>query len=122
MDNIHIQEIYKLKQSLVIVLNKPWALVSEEEKLLLAKILVSIQQSLGSVQILHSEVYSINNLVKNSVVILFGAQASPEISLYTLVNKNGIQLVQADALKELDDAKKKNLWNAIRQIKLGLQE
>jgi DNA polymerase III psi subunit len=122
VESIHSQEIYKIGEPLTIMFNKTWDAMSGEEKTLLSKILASIKQSLSTVKIVNQEIFQINNFGENSIVILFGAKALPEVIPYSVVSSNGIQLVQADALHELDDTKKKNLWSAIRQIKFETKQ
>jgi hypothetical protein len=115
LESIFEDSIYKIKEPLHIILNKPWIAISEDERVLLSKIVSSVKQSLQSVTIIHSEVFYTDELV-NSKVILFGSKASPAITPYTLVKSGSNQLIEVDALSELDDAKKKTLWIALKQF------
>jgi hypothetical protein len=116
-ESIFLDSIYKIEEPLSVILHKPWNTISEDERTLLAKILSSIKQSLQSVTIIHSEIFYVDEQI-NSTVILFGSKASPAITPYSLVKFGSNQLIQADGLAELNDAKKKTLWAALKQLNL----
>lgn len=113
---IYSEELYKLPPGTIVLLPVPWKTLSEDQVTLLGKILGSVKLSLAGVQMLCREQADIHELkVYNpSVIISFGTRLQPNSEMYTVTEADGIRVIQSDALDLLDDAKKKNLWNALK--------
>jgi hypothetical protein len=114
---IYTEELYKLPGRVIVLLPVPWETLSEDEVMLLGKILVSVRLSLAGVQVLYREKAGLHELdvFNPSVIISFGTILNPKIDAYTLKDVDGIRIIQSDALSSLDDAKKKSLWSVLRQ-------
>ncbi len=112
------EDLYQLPpHPLVILLSKEWNTYSAEEKTLLAKILGALKLDLASVRILIRKELSMNELSSLAApkVLVFGA-ALNDIKPYEHIQAQGFSVIKADDLPELDDAKKKSLWLALRNM------
>ena len=49
-------------------------------------------------------------------VLVFGSDTREEIGLYEETPAQGFIVIRADDLRDLDEPKKKKLWNALRQM------
>ena len=114
--SIYTESLYSIEEPLLVVLDKPWSDLTVTQIELLSKILTSIKQSLGSVKIVYQKEFDSSSITSSAKVILFGTKVKPEVTPYTISNINKMMLIQADALDQLDDAKKKSLWTALRQM------
>jgi hypothetical protein len=111
------EPLYQIPVNVIVVISKPWEKYSAEEKALLAKILGSVKIELASVRLL---VYAaltqreIENLAGQKVLI-FGTETL-ELKPYENIQAQGFTMIKADDLSALDDAKKKSLWLALRNM------
>lgn len=114
---IHTEELYKIPQKTIVLLPVPWETLSEDQILLLGKILGSVRLSLAGVQILCREKVDVHELdvFNPSAIISFGTLLTPKIESYTPGEVDGIRIIQSDTLGKLDDTNKKSLWNALKQ-------
>jgi len=97
---------------------KPWNSVTENEITQLSKILAAVKTNLASVQILTRETTTLESLQTfiPDRIISFGVPFEPAIKSYENTEANGVKIIYADALDSLDDARKKNLWLAMRSM------
>jgi hypothetical protein len=112
------EELYQLPpQPLAVLLSHEWSKYSPEERALLAKILGAVKLDLASVRILTRKELSLNELSALAApkVLIFGASLG-EIKPYEYIQAQGFSVIKADDLPELDDAKKKSLWLALRNM------
>lgn len=114
---IYTETLYSLPKRVIVLLPNAWATLAEDELTLLKKILTAVRLSLDSVQIVIRTEATLDSLstYNPSVVISFGTQLQPSVTPYQSNEKDGIRIIQSDALNQLDDVKKKNLWNALKQ-------
>lgn len=117
-ESLYQEDIYLTRPRTLILIDKPWNDVSDDERTLLAKILGSVKLSLAAVQILHRESATLNDLSALSPerVISFGTRLSPVNKQYEYVPIDGFHVIASDSLSSLDDARKKSLWLALRQM------
>ena len=117
-ESLYQEEIYLVRPRTLVLLDKPWNDISDEERTLLTKILGSVKLSLSSVQVLHRESADVNDLsaLNTERVIAFGTRLSPVHKQYEYVPVDGYHVIVSDSLSALDDARKKNLWLALRQM------
>lgn len=117
-ENLYQEELYAIPSRTLIIIDKPWELVRDDERNLLAKILGSVKLSLSAVQIVHRGDLDASDLaVYNPTrIISFGVKVSPVQKEYEYVPVDGHHILVADSLGALDDARKKNLWLALRQM------
>jgi hypothetical protein len=108
------EELYRISEKLTVVLARPWESLSPEEITLLSKILASVKESLFSVRMMNQPEINTSTLPPGSKIISFGSKVSPSVEPYACHWNDTSFIISADWLSELDDAKKKNLWTALR--------
>lgn len=119
IEHLYQEELYNLRDKVIVIIPAAWDGLTEADQLLLAKILGSVKRTLASVQVLAMATAQITDLLiyKPSRIIAFGSvvQVPGEIiHPYKTYQHNQISILLADSLGELDDARKKNLWNALK--------
>jgi hypothetical protein len=116
--NLYQEEIYRIKPKVLIVINKPWSEVSEEEITLLEKILKALKLSLASVQIAVRSQFSVEDFMafSSKFIIAFGSSLKNSEKLYEGIQIDGTTIVAAHALDELDEGRKRNLWLTLKQV------
>jgi hypothetical protein len=117
-ENLYQEDLYTVRTSLLIVVARNWENISEDEKTLLAKILGSVRTNLSSAQVIVRPSLSIQSLkvLAPAKIIVFGSATEESITPYQNQSIDGISVIKADDFPQLDDAKKKNLWLALRQM------
>ncbi|HEX5169322.1 MAG TPA: hypothetical protein VFW11_09110 [Cyclobacteriaceae bacterium] len=112
------EEIYSLPQKPLVVIPVHWNDLNEESVRLLGKILAAVKLSASAVRVETLEKLEPISVEIDSPshILLFGVPSIPEIDLYQPTSFQGIPVVAADALDALDDAKKKNLWAALKTM------
>jgi hypothetical protein len=118
LSSLYQEELYQYETPVVVVLSKSWFAYSEEEQLLLNKILTSVKLNIETVHVLSQASLSLQSLVALSPgkVLIFGTRTDEEIPLYQQMPAQGFIVIKADDLTQLDDTRKKNLWIALRQM------
>ena len=117
-EQIFSENLYKIKSKVIVVVAKPWNEISTQEITLLTKILGSIKLTIDAVQILNKQQTSLQELTiyQPSAIILFGVNFTPSIKPYAIETFDGINVIYSESLDSLDDANKKNLWVALKQV------
>jgi hypothetical protein len=102
----------------MIVVSKPWHEILDPERALLTKILGSVKISIDSVLIVSAQKLSekILGVYKPDKVLMFGVSPETDLKSYERQTLNGVAMIKADDLSLLDDAKKKSLWIAMKQM------
>jgi DNA polymerase III psi subunit len=110
------EELYDVPAPVLIVLGQPWSSYNEEHHALLKKILSSVKIDVASVRILTQKIFSIEELGSSQAtrVLIFGSES--DITPYQPVQAQAFTVVKADDLTQLDDAKKKSLWGALKHM------
>lgn len=118
IENIFQEELYRIPVPVVIIIPRPWHKILEDEKTLLAKILASVKLNIGSVAIMVREEVS-PETIRNSnseKLLVFGSKFLPDIKAYESVEIEGISVIRADDLGQLDEGRKKQLWVGLKQM------
>lgn len=115
---LYQEEIYKISPKLLIVIDKPWSEVSVDENILLEKILKALKLSVASVQIVTTLEFSIEDykVFAPSFIIAFGSKLKSSDKMYEKVQIDETTVVVSDALDQLDDVRKRNLWLTLKQL------
>lgn len=115
--HLYSEELYLSTQDVTVVLAKPWDNYSREDKTLLSKILGSVKLNTASVRIVSQPTLALGSLSKYSPskVIIFGSHSS-NLKTYETTSAQGFTVLMADDLPQLDDAKKKSLWLALKTM------
>jgi hypothetical protein len=120
IEQLYQEELYNVGPKVLVIIPTPWEIVSEEDQLLLSKILVFIKQSLSSVQIITLRDVDVSNLIYRPIRILsFGSRirfSGETLQSYKLFKSDHVNVLQVDTLGELDAAKKKILQNALKDM------
>jgi hypothetical protein len=116
--NLYQEDLYAIPARTLILIDRPWAEISEDQRVLLNKILGSVKLSIATVQILYRGNLSVNDLLplNPGKVISFGVELMPVQKKYEYVPVDGLHIIISDGLSSLDDVRKKNLWLALRQM------
>jgi hypothetical protein len=115
--HIFTEDLYQLNRKAVVLIPAPWPALLPEHLALLNKILHSVKLTLDGVQVFSCNAITIEALqcYNPSFILSFGSTLSSPVKAYSSETVNGIKVVYADALEQLDDAKKKNLWAALKE-------
>jgi len=117
-ESLYQEELYALGPKVLVILSKKWNEVSEEDQLLLSKILGSVNLNLASVQIITHREFEIHDLkvFAPAKIIAFGSVLKGSPKPYELLSVQGTSVLQADALHHFDELKKKSLWSALKRM------
>jgi hypothetical protein len=117
-ENLYQEELYLLPERTLVLLDRPWHELTDEQTVLLTKILGSVKLTPALVQIFTTGNTSIEQLAafNPARIVSFGPTISGISGLYQFAHVNGVPVICADALDRLDDARKKSLWAALRQM------
>jgi len=113
------EDLYHYSSPLVVVLSRDWPSYSDEEQMLLKKILSSVKVDIPTVQMVVRPSVDLKTLqiYRPTKVLMFGVNSSDgDVPLYQATTAQGFMVIRADDLSVLDDQKKKNLWLALRKM------
>jgi hypothetical protein len=112
------EDLYQLPSRVLVLIPLGWEKLSDVEQQLLARILGSVKLSLAAVQIISAPRFSIteDSVYQPQTLLSFGVPVSDSAGPYEAKTIAGVQVIIADAIGELDDARKKNLWIALKQV------
>ena len=118
LENLYSGELYNLKPKVLIVISKPWSEIQEDERTLLGKILSAVKLSLSSVQIVNRTDFGVEdfNAYGPACIIAFGATLKNSTKMYEKISAKRTAIVVADALRQLDDNRKRNLWLTLKEL------
>ena len=121
IEHLYQEELYVLRPKVLVIIPMQWDSLPEDDQVLLSKILTFVKTSLSSVQVLALRDADINDLeiYQPSRILAFGGTIKvlgKNIPSYQAHRHNGIAILQADSLDQLDAVKKKNLQNALKEM------
>jgi hypothetical protein len=121
IEHLFQEELYQIGPRVLVIIPAEWNTLAEADQLVLTKMLAATKQSMASVQVLVLEEVDISNIdiFRPSRIIALGStltSSGKPIPTYAAYRAGDIWAVQADRLNQLDDAKKKILWNALREM------
>ena len=116
-ESLYTEELYNIKSKLLIVIHKPWTEVSDTERTLLGKIMTALNLSLPKVQIITRSEIAVDDIktFRPTCVISFGPMLKGSSKMYENIGSE-TPIVIAHELDQLDDARKKILWQTLKQI------
>ncbi|HTF21545.1 MAG TPA: hypothetical protein VK658_25880 [Chryseolinea sp.] len=111
-------ELYHLPPRVLVVIPTAWDTVSDSEQQLLARILGSVKLSLAAVQIVCGSAFSVedSSVYQSKAILSFGVPVAGVTRPYEVVVIDDVSVIVADVMDALDDARKKNLWAALKQV------
>ena len=112
------EELYQIRTRVLVIVGRPWNEISEDDKALLNKILGSVKLTLAKVDVVTLPSFSPQDLSAYgaSRMIAFGATLKSSSKLYENITTDQVQVIVAEDFPLLDDAKKKSLWIALKQM------
>jgi hypothetical protein len=118
LESLFQEEIYVLPSPLLIILSKPWGELAAEELNTLTRMLNAVKLSLASVQIIIRKDFTLEELSAYSPerILAFGSSLKGSSALYENLSIAGISVIISESLSQLDDAKKKSLWIALKKM------
>jgi hypothetical protein len=118
LKHLYQEEIYLIKPKVLVVINKPWVDVTEDEAILLEKILRALKLSLAAVQVVERSVFSPGDFdtFAPRYIIAFGSTLKGSDKLYEEIKADKTTVVIAHSLNELDEMRKRNLWVTLKQV------
>jgi hypothetical protein len=116
--SIFNEEVYSIRTSVLVVIANSWESLKDEEQQLLNKILGSVKLNLAGVRVVTFKKFSANDIriYSPEYVISFGAEYLGTDRSYEVVREEEYSILKVDGLNQLDDIKKKSLWNALKQM------
>lgn len=116
--SIFHEEVYSIRTNVLVVIENSWESLKDEEQQLLSKILGSVKLNLAGVRVLSFKKFSDKDIsiYTPEYVISFGAAYSGTDRAYEVIREKEYSVLKADGLHQLDDIKKKSLWNALKQM------
>jgi hypothetical protein len=121
IEHLYQEELYNLGPRVLVIIPLPWDTLPEADHLLLSRILGSVKRTLASVQVLTLREAETDDLLvyRPSTIIAFGSTLKVSgkiVPSYKSLRHDQVVVLQADSLDQLDDAKKKNLWNTLKEM------
>lgn len=115
---LYQEDLYQIPGKVLVVLSKAWQDVTDDERMVLSKMLGALKLSLAAVQIVSLQNLSLKDITSFSSekVLVFGSSVAEVSRTYELTQANGISVIVADPVDKLDDAKKKTLWLELRKM------
>jgi hypothetical protein len=118
LDNLYPEDLYQFTPTVLVVLSRPWASLSEQDISLLSKILSSVKLSLASVHIIARPYLSSRqelDAFSPEKIVAFGI-SNPSLKPYEQQSLDGIPIVLAEDFPMLDDTRKRALWLALKAM------
>ena len=118
VESLYQEELYLIPGKVLIVLAKSWPLVTDDERVVLSKMLGALKLNLATVQVLALPAFSLNDITcfGPSKILCFGVLPAEVSNLYELATVDNTMIIAAEAIDKLDDAKKKTLWLELRKM------
>lgn len=115
---LYQEDLYQVTDSVLILVDKPWEEIREEDKTLLSKILGSVKLSMDKVHVIHRSNASLQELLhfKPSKLVSFGVSIAEGSELYKCLSIQNISFICSEPLASLNDVSKKSLWGALKQL------
>lgn len=111
------EEIYDVKEKTTVILSKPWNDLGDAEKQQLQKILQAVKLTVASVRIIHQPTLDLGCLNPPPARIIYFGDAVPGLAQFECITTKGtIVLAPHLHLLPADDASRKRLWIALKQM------
>jgi hypothetical protein len=115
---LYQEDIYQLTDSILILIDKPWDELREEDKTLLSKILGSVKIHMDKVHVVHRAGINLQELIpyQPSKIISFGVSLAEGNECYKCHTVQNVSFICSEPLANLNDVSKKSLWGALKQL------
>lgn len=118
LEQTFTEELYKIKPQVIVLIPEPWTQLRQEDIVLLTRILQAVNITLDSVKIITKPSLDLEELsvFLPSAVLSFGTSVKQITAPYKTFRHNEANVLVTDTLSDLDEAKKKILWTALKQM------
>ena len=118
LEKLYQEDLYRIPSRVLVIVSKPWEEISDSDKLVLHKMIGAVRQNMDAVQIITRSAFTIDDIAALSPtkILTFGATPTPPLKHYELSAIDGIPVIASESLDQLDDARKKILWVALKQM------
>jgi len=118
LDTLYPDGVYKATSAPVVVLDRPWEKASNEERVLLGKILTAIRHSPESVTIQWQPALDLSQWKAKPAKLIYFGKTVKGIPLYEVITVHGTTLVAAEELSALlqQEGARKKLWTALKTM------
>ena len=119
--DLYQEEMYVIKNRVLVLLDDSWESLTAAEKTLLSKILGAVNLSLDGVQVVSFPTEPLKSIQPLSPkwVIQFTGEKTDSLPFYEVTTQQGYSIIKSHRLSDLDDARKKSLWKALKGIIQG---
>jgi len=116
--NLYQEDLYNIPGRVVVVIPNAWDKVGEADRNVLIRMINAVKLNFASVTVIERQTLDVDDLnpISPEKILVFGVPVATSPVLYQLSSLGGIPLIVADKLENLDDAKKKILWSALKQM------
>ena len=118
MEELYQEELFHLSCKTLVVVPEPWEKLTEADKSLLSKILSAVKVGLAGARIIAEPEFTRSMLrqLNPRCVIVFGSRLEPPLPPGEVHRIEEAKLVNAPRLDSLDEAGKKLLWPALKEM------
>ena len=118
LEKLYQEDLYQIPPRVLVILSKPWTDIADNDKIVLQKMMGAVRQHIDTVQIINRASFSLDEVaaLSPSKVLVFGVPSPAAFKPYELTTSQGIPVIVAESLEALDDARKKTLWLALKQM------
>lgn len=116
-ESIYAEELFRIKQPTIVVLDQAWESIPADEMELLKKILKAVKQSIDSIQVKVQSTFDISTWKEKANRIIYFGQPLSGVVSYEVLDIDGVSIVVAECLHKLmkDDEARKKLWQALKR-------
>jgi hypothetical protein len=114
---VYGEEIYTIREKTTVILSKPWSEHTEADRQQLQKILQAVRLSIAAVRIIHQPALDLAQLKPAPARMIYFGDPVPGLTQFECITTEGtIVLAPHLHLLPADDAGRKKLWLALKQM------
>lgn len=116
---LYAEEIYQLPPpTTLIVLPVPWTELTDDDRLMLRRLLKAVGTGLVKARIIHTQELTEPMLeaIDAKYAIVFGVDVDPPVNNYEIVQIGRTSLVRTFAPSQLTESLKRPLWDALQDM------
>ena len=116
-ESIYAEQLFSVAVPPTVILNQPWEKISNDERILLAKILGALRLSLDSISIKYQSTLDLSSWIQKPKRVIYFGDPVKGLQQYEVIEANGVSIVTSQGLSDLlkNDASRKKLWLALKQ-------
>ena len=116
-ESIYAEQLFSVAVPPTVILNQPWEKISNDERILLAKILGALRLSLDSISIKHQSTLDLSGWIQKPKRVIYFGDPVKGLQQYEVIEANDVSIVTSEGLSDLlkNDASRKKLWLALKQ-------